>query len=79
MVELVHIISQRIARYLEKVGLVERDMENSYLNLALDDEDSLLQLQGASVSYRIAMGLNKGKRSLPYKPSLRATKVNMVS
>jgi hypothetical protein len=38
MVELVHIISQRIARYLEKVGLVERDMESSYLNLPLDDE-----------------------------------------
>jgi hypothetical protein len=45
-VELVHIISQRIALYLEKVGLVKQDMENSYLNLPLDDEDSLLQLQG---------------------------------
>lgn len=53
MVELVHTISYRIAQYLEKVGLVERDMENSYLNLPIDDEDSLLQLQGASVSYRI--------------------------
>jgi hypothetical protein len=62
MVELVHIISQRIARYLEKVGLVERDMENSYLNLALDDEDSLLQLQGSSVSYRIAMGPQQGQK-----------------
>jgi hypothetical protein len=50
MVTLVHSISQRIARYLEKVGLVVRDMENSYLNLPVDDEDSLLQLQGASVS-----------------------------
>jgi len=56
MVELVHTISQRIARYLEKAGLVQRDMENSYLNLPVDDDDSLLQLQGASVSYRIAMG-----------------------
>ena len=56
MVELVHTISHRIAKYLEKVGLVQRDMENSYLNLPIDDEDSLLQLQGASVSYRIAMG-----------------------
>jgi hypothetical protein len=46
MAALVNIISQRIARYLEKVGLVEHDMENSYLNLPLDDEDSLLQLQG---------------------------------
>jgi hypothetical protein len=47
MVELVHTVSQRIAKYLEKVGLVERDMENSFLNLPIDDEDSLLQLRGA--------------------------------
>jgi hypothetical protein len=38
MVTLVHSISQRIAKYLEKVGLVERDMESSFLNLPLDDE-----------------------------------------
>ena len=56
IVELVNAISHRIARYLEKVGLVQRDMENSYLSLPVDDEDSLLTLQGASVSYRIAMG-----------------------
>jgi hypothetical protein len=62
MVELVHTISHRIARYLEKVGLVQRDMENSYLNLPVDDEDSLLQLQGASVSYRIAMGPQQGQK-----------------
>jgi hypothetical protein len=37
---------QRIARYLEKVGLVDRDMENSFLNFPIDDEDSLLHLQG---------------------------------
>ncbi|GBL05943.1 ISCR1 [Glaciecola sp. KUL10] len=62
MVELVYTISQRIARYLVKVGLVERDMENSFLNLPVDDEDSLLQLQGASVSYRIAMGPQQGQK-----------------
>ena len=62
MVELVHTISYRIAQYLEKVGLVERDMENSYLNMPIDDEDSLLQLQGASVSYRIAIGPQQGKK-----------------
>ena len=62
MVELVHTISHRVARYLEKVGLVQRDMENSYLNLPVDDEDSLLQLQGASVSYRIAMGPQQGQK-----------------
>jgi ribosomal protein S27E len=62
MVELVHIISHCIAKYLEKVGLVQRDMENSYLNLPIDDEDTLLQLQGASVSYRIAMGPQQGQK-----------------
>ena len=62
MVELVHTISHRIAKYLEKVGLVQRDMENSYLNLPIDDEDTLLQLQGASVSYRIAMGPQQGQK-----------------
>ncbi len=62
MVELVHTISQRIAKYLEKVGLVQRDMENSYLNLPVDDEDSLRQLQGASVSYRIALGPQQGQK-----------------
>jgi len=44
------------------VGLVVRDTENSYLNLPVDDEDSLLQLQGASVSYRIAMGPQQGQK-----------------
>jgi hypothetical protein len=62
MVTLVHTISQRIARYLEKVGLVERDMGNSFLNLPVDDKDSLLQLQGASVSYRIALGPQQGQK-----------------
>jgi hypothetical protein len=62
MVELVHIISQRIARYLEKVGLVVRDMGNSYLGLPIDDEDRLHLLQGAPVSYRIAVGPRQGQK-----------------
>lgn len=37
-------------------------MENSYLNLLLDAEDSLLQRQGAPVSYRIAMGHQQGQK-----------------
>jgi len=62
MVTLVNSISQRIGRYLEKAGLVERDMENSFLNLPIDDEDSLLHLQGASVSYCIAMGPQQAQK-----------------
>ena len=88
MVELVHTISQRIARYLEKVGLVERDMENSFLNLPIDDEDSLLQLQGllagpAGWAHLLATVLlwvlNKGKRCLLYKLFRPLMKANMVS
>ncbi len=37
-------------------------MENSYLNLPEGDEDSLLHLQGSSVSYRIAMGPQQGQK-----------------
>lgn len=59
---LVHIISQRIADYLEKVGLIERDIDNAFLVLPIDDEDSLLYLQAASVSYRIAIGSDIGKK-----------------
>lgn len=62
MVMMVHTISHRIVRYLEKGGLVVRDMDNTYLNLPNDDEDSLLQLQGASVSYRIALGPQQGQK-----------------
>lgn len=39
-----------------------RDMDNTYPNLPIDDDDSLLQLQGASVSYRIALGPQQGQK-----------------
>jgi hypothetical protein len=43
---LVHKISQRVSRYLEKKGWLQRDVENTYLLLDGDDDDALLQLQG---------------------------------
>ena len=58
----VNTISHRIAQYLEKTGLIQRDMDNTYLDLPIDDEDSLLHLQAASVSYRIAVGSDTGKK-----------------
>ena len=61
---LVHTISQRVARCLEKRGLLERDAESSWLNLELEDDDCLLQLQGHSVTYRIAVGPNQGRKVL---------------
>ncbi|GBL05517.1 transposase [Glaciecola sp. KUL10] len=46
MERLVNTISHRIAQYLEKTGLIQRDTENTYLELPMDDEDSLLPLHG---------------------------------
>ena len=62
MERLINTISHRIAQYLEKVGLIHRDIDNTFLNLPIDDEDSLLQLQASSVSYRIAVGKDAGKK-----------------
>ena len=67
MEELVNTISYRIAQYLEKTGLIQRDMDNTYLDLPIDDEDNLLHLQAASVIYRIAVGSDTGKRYSRYK------------
>jgi len=50
LANLVHIISQRVARFLERQGVLERDEENSYLQLDDIDEDSMQQLIGCSVS-----------------------------
>ena len=44
MERLVHNISHRIAQYLEKVELIQRDMDNTFLDLPMDDEDSLQPL-----------------------------------
>lgn len=56
---LIHRISHRVARFLERQGLVERDAENSYLNLdGLDDDEAgaMPDLYGHSITYRIALG-----------------------
>jgi len=56
LAQLVHTISHRVARYLERQGILERDEESSYLQLDGIDEDPMQQLIGCSVSYRIAVG-----------------------
>jgi len=63
---LVHQLSHRIARFLEKKGWLQRDAENTYLLLdALDSNDEALgQLQGHSITYRIALGPRQGRKVL---------------
>jgi hypothetical protein len=59
---LVATISQRVARHLERQGLLSRDDESSYLTLDLQDDDAMNQLQGHSITYRIAVGPQQGRK-----------------
>jgi len=63
---LVATISERVARYLERQGWLSRDEQSDHLNLSLDDEEgaTLQQLQGHSITYRIAMGPQAGRKVL---------------
>lgn len=59
---LLHRISERIARLLEREGFLERDMEQG--TLLLDDVDDCVmkELQGSSITYRIAIGAQRGRK-----------------
>ena len=54
--QLSHTIARRLARYLERQGLLERDAEHNTLSLDHSDEDPMNQLRGHSITYRIAVG-----------------------
>lgn len=56
-------ISVRIANYLERQGLLVSDMDSSYLNYDNLDEDVLGQIQGNSITYRIAVGPQAGQKA----------------
>ena len=65
LTQLTHTIAHRVARYLERQGLLERDTGNIYLTAeALDasDEDPSNQLLGSSITYRIAVGPQQGRK-----------------
>ena len=62
LAQLTHTIAHRLARYLERQGLLERDVEHSYLALENSDEDPMDQLRGHSITYRIAVGPQQGRK-----------------
>jgi hypothetical protein len=62
LAQLVHTISHRVARYLERQGILERDEESSYMQLDDIDDDPMQPLIGCSVSYRIAVGPQQGRK-----------------
>ena len=43
-------------------GLLERDAKNSYLALDSSNDDAMMQLQGHSITYRIAVGPQQGRK-----------------
>ncbi len=59
---LAHTIAQHIARFLERQGLLERDAENRYLASGAVVEDPMNQLLGHSITYRIAVGPQQGRK-----------------
>jgi len=67
LIRLTHTIAQRIGRYLERQGLVERDTGNLFLTQAavcVSNEDPANQLLGSSITYRIAVGSQQGRKVL---------------
>ena len=61
IVNLTHKISLRIARYLERSGLIERDAESCYLSTDAVGAD-IREDQSYSINYRISIGSQKGKK-----------------
>jgi hypothetical protein len=58
-------IAQRVGRYLERQGLLVRDADNSYLTaegVDADSESPINQLLGSSITYRIAIGPQQGRK-----------------
>lgn len=62
LLRLTHTLSHRVARFLERRGLLERDLENSYLMFEQQEEDVMQQIYGHSVIYRIAVGPHQGRK-----------------
>ena len=65
LTHLTHTIAHRVARYLERQGLLERDAEYAYLTANSVDEDPespMNQLLESSITYRIAVGPQQGRK-----------------
>jgi len=62
LARLTRVLAQRIGRYLERQGLLERDADNSYLTGDDLEAGPMEQLLGSSITYRIAVGPQKGRK-----------------
>ncbi|MCP4128259.1 MAG: IS91 family transposase [Gammaproteobacteria bacterium] len=62
LTQLAHTIAQRVGRFLERQGLLERDAENSYLASDAVDDEAMNSLLGHSITYRVAVGPQAGRK-----------------
>ncbi len=62
LVGLTQTLARRIGRFLERHGLLESDAENSYLASDNPEAGSMEQLLGSSITYRIAVGPQTGRK-----------------
>jgi ribosomal protein S27E len=71
--KLVHVISQRVGRALERQGLLVRDLENSFLAVDTPDGTGFDGLLGHSITYRIALGPHQGRKAFTLQTVPTAT------
>ena len=62
LTKLLRTIGQRVARSLERLGLLARDADSDHLDF--EPGEAFDQLVGASIHYRIAIGPNAGRKAL---------------
>ena len=68
-------IATRVVRHLERRGLIQKDEENNYF--LPNSETAFDHIQASSITYRIAIGKNKGQKALSLQTvPTRETKQN---
>ena len=69
LTQLAHIIAHRVGRFLERQGLLERDVENSYLSGDAVDEDPMSQLCGHSITTSVTSSRRRTGTARPTSSS----------
>lgn len=62
LARLSHTIARGVGRLLECLGLIEGDAEHDYLGLESRGDDSMHHLRWHSITYRIAVGPQTGRK-----------------
>ena len=62
LTQLTDALARRVGRYLERQGWLARDAENTYLAGDGLDAGPMDELMGASITYRVAIGPQQGRK-----------------